>query len=238
MCSECDKKKAMMQSLVKSKYQQGGSISKMGYKDTSPYNKASSLMINSPTGSITMDGVSKDLIGTDEFGNTQYMRANSGNYQFQGTQITEVPIKQQGGQLTTGIKPLDSILQSPLGKLGGIDKNPVILGMKMFNKENNLDSEGKMKLLGNWGADVAKTGLAVGGMAMGGVGGQAISGMGNVIPQGQEVYQNTGNQQPMQTYNTTGLAMAKNGTKLNSSITYLDYLKKGGSIKNKLINYR
>ena len=80
--------------------QKGGVIdvkSILGYKDNSPYKNAKSLVINSPNGTITMNGVSKDLIGTDEYGNTQYMKANSGDYQFQGKRITEVPVKQQGG---------------------------------------------------------------------------------------------------------------------------------------------
>lgn len=85
----------------KYKKQNGGSINDIsikGYKDTSPYKDASKLNINSPNGLITMNGVSKDLIGIDEYGNQQYMKANSGNYQFQGKNITEIPVKQYGGR--------------------------------------------------------------------------------------------------------------------------------------------
>jgi hypothetical protein len=125
----------------------GGSISKMGYKDTSPYNKASSLMIHSPNGSITMNGVSKDLIGIDEYGNQQYMKANSGDYQFQGQQITEIPAKQDGGLVDRKQKgqSLGSLIGGGLGLASSLFGVPPQLGMSIGSNLGSTIGGGLVK---------------------------------------------------------------------------------------------
>jgi hypothetical protein len=77
-------------------------VSRQGYKDNSPYrNNPSNTIYGTPQGTpITMKGVSKRLIGTDEFGNQQYMEPGQ-EYYFPGSEVTEqeMPIAQQGGMM-------------------------------------------------------------------------------------------------------------------------------------------
>ena len=72
-------------------------VSAMGYKDNSPYKNAEELKINSPSGRITMKGVSQPIHATSNLGEEVVMQPNK-EYQFQGTEITEKPIMQNGGQ--------------------------------------------------------------------------------------------------------------------------------------------
>ena len=74
-----------------SKYEDGGSISQMGYKDVSPYRDAKMLNIHTPSGLITMNGVSKTLVGFGNNGESKMMGANSGYHQFQSNIVTEIP---------------------------------------------------------------------------------------------------------------------------------------------------
>lgn len=60
------------------KFQKGGSISELGYKDNSPYKNAKQLPIYSPNGTITMNNVSKPLMVTDIDNNeTRILNPNS-----------------------------------------------------------------------------------------------------------------------------------------------------------------
>ena len=80
---------------------QKNDISKQGYKDDSPYrNNPSNTIYGTPQGTpITMKGVSTPLIGMDEFGNKQHMMPGQ-EYQFPGSQVTEMPIAQVGKNIT------------------------------------------------------------------------------------------------------------------------------------------
>jgi len=71
----------------------------LGYKDNSPYKDLPSQDFNTDT--LTMDGVSQNLLAIANNGQTKLMGPNSGTHYFPGaTQITEVPMAQQGGQPT------------------------------------------------------------------------------------------------------------------------------------------
>lgn len=69
-------------------HQNGGNISTMGYKDNSPYKDRESIVINSPNGLITMDGVSIPILA-----NGKLLPPNSGLHQFNTDKIKEVPLK-------------------------------------------------------------------------------------------------------------------------------------------------
>jgi hypothetical protein len=79
-------------------------ISMQGYKDNSPYrNNTSNTIYGSPEGtSITMQGVSKPLVGMDEFGNKQEMLPGQ-NYQYPGSRVIETSIAKYGGLLNKTI---------------------------------------------------------------------------------------------------------------------------------------
>jgi len=68
-------------------------ISIKGYKDNSPYRNSPSLMIDSPNGLITMNGVSKRLMAKDlENNDVRILEPNSGLHQFRGNKILEIPL--------------------------------------------------------------------------------------------------------------------------------------------------
>jgi hypothetical protein len=75
------------------KYQQGG-YSTTGYKANSPDKDNPYNII--PSGRITMQNVPHPVLGIDNLGNRQMMRPG-GEYQFQGDQVFEMPVMQQGG---------------------------------------------------------------------------------------------------------------------------------------------
>jgi hypothetical protein len=84
--------KSLPKRKKKKKKEEGGTISELGYKDNSPYNTAPSLDIHSPEGLITMQGVSKPLIGIGlESGQRQLMMPGQ-EYKFDDTQIREMPL--------------------------------------------------------------------------------------------------------------------------------------------------
>lgn len=72
----------------------------LGYKRNSPYNKAKSLLINSKSGNITMEDVPHPILGVGQNGETKLMLPEN-NYHFNSNKILELPIKQQGGMLST-----------------------------------------------------------------------------------------------------------------------------------------
>jgi len=69
--------------------------SKLGYKRNSPDKNEKKLLIKS--GKITMKGVDFPVLGTDNLGN-QIMMMPGQDYQFPGSEVTEIPIKQEGGE--------------------------------------------------------------------------------------------------------------------------------------------
>lgn len=66
-------------------------ISKRGYLDNSPYRNRPFNVINS--NNITMNGVSKPLIGVSNLGEVKVMPPNSGEHNFRGSQVTEFPLR-------------------------------------------------------------------------------------------------------------------------------------------------
>lgn len=72
-------------------YQQGGTLSQLGYKRHSPYNQASSLLIDTPTGSITMKEVDHPILGIGK-GEIQIMHPEK-EYQFKSNKVLEIPMR-------------------------------------------------------------------------------------------------------------------------------------------------
>lgn len=69
----------------------------MGYANGSPYRNNPYLDIETPEGLITMENTPIDLLGIDNTGHTQVMKAGRKNpYKFKGDVVTEIPM-QQGG---------------------------------------------------------------------------------------------------------------------------------------------
>src|ERR1035437_7328539 len=71
------------------------------YKDDVLYSpegqwKYPGQIVKVPSGDITMKGVNQKLLGVDDQGNTQMMYPGA-DYTFPGDNVTEYPIKQQGG---------------------------------------------------------------------------------------------------------------------------------------------
>lgn len=88
----------MATQLNKEDKQQGGLISKLGYKKNSPYKDSPFLEIDS--NHITMDGVDQPLILIPEVGKPVIAKPNSGDYIFPNSQsVTEVPLSKLGGFL-------------------------------------------------------------------------------------------------------------------------------------------
>lgn len=74
----------------------GGNISKMGYRDDSPYRNRESIEIDTPTGQIDMSNTGIPLMA-----NGRYLAPYSGMHQFNTNKVTETPVKQNGGWLDT-----------------------------------------------------------------------------------------------------------------------------------------
>jgi hypothetical protein len=73
------------------KLQTGGTLSQLGYKRHSPYNQASFLLIDTPTGSITMKEVDHPIIGIGK-GEIQIMHPEK-EYKFKSNKVLEIPMK-------------------------------------------------------------------------------------------------------------------------------------------------
>jgi len=95
-------------------YQQGGTLSQLGYKRHSPYNKASSLLIHTPTGSITMKEVDHPILGIGH-NEIKFMLPNQ-EYQFKSNQVLEIPMKSlyPKGQNGMKIPKLNSLQKDSL----------------------------------------------------------------------------------------------------------------------------
>ena len=68
-------------------------VSKMGYRDDSPFNNRSYIDINTPNGSIDMSNTGIDLIA-----NGRFLPAYSGLHQFDTTTVREIPAAENGGE--------------------------------------------------------------------------------------------------------------------------------------------
>jgi hypothetical protein len=94
-------------------------VSKMGYRDDSPFNKRKSITINTPDGSIDMSNTGKPLLA-----NGKYLPPYSGVHQFNTNKVTEEPLEQakKGGSR----KYSKSLLA----------KNRLFVKNKLFKKKN------------------------------------------------------------------------------------------------------
>lgn len=69
----------------------------MGYANGSPYRNNPYLDIETPEGLITMEDTPIDLLGIDNTGHTQVMKAGEKNpYKFKGDTVREIPMKKGG----------------------------------------------------------------------------------------------------------------------------------------------
>ena len=120
-----------------------------GYKKGSPDKNEPSLLI--PSNNITMEDVEFPILGIDDLGNQKIMLPGK-NYLFPGKQVTEIPMKQDGGYVEPkGYKPsnvqqrnnwnnfLDYLDKNKIGGSEDLDKRDKTLGLdylKKYNKEN------------------------------------------------------------------------------------------------------
>ncbi len=109
---------------VKSRY--GNLVNNKGY---TPGSKSFNNPINIiPSNNITMKQTPFDLLGIDNLGNQQVMKAfNPNNYQFPGDYVTEVPIAQNGGSTKIKAKsPKDLLNQLGLITASNDNKTKII----------------------------------------------------------------------------------------------------------------
>lgn len=95
-------------------------MSKMGYKDNSPYRQRPYIPIYSPSGILTMNGVSNDLLVHDlDTNEKRILRANSGNHSFNGKRFMEYKLQSGGYSWGSGnyqpstVKRVDPKLNKP-----------------------------------------------------------------------------------------------------------------------------
>jgi len=113
-----------------------------GYKNDSPDKDNPYNIIDS--GNITMKGVDYPVHGTDDLGNEQIMYPGK-EYQFPGSQVFEVPMKQEGGDYHTmpdgiimpGLKHNDNIKNKKLNKQ--VMSNSEYKGRKLQNTKNPFE---------------------------------------------------------------------------------------------------
>lgn len=99
----------------RNKKQYGGDIvSALGYRDDSPFKNEPYLNINS--NNISMENVSKPLIGISNTGDTKLMKPNK-KYKFKGNQVTEIPAYDMGGILQ-GLTSALGIINPAIGIAG------------------------------------------------------------------------------------------------------------------------
>lgn len=79
-------------------FQQGGSVSRLGYSDNSPYKNKDSITI--PGNIITMENTGMPIKAVPDVGRTRILPPYSGLHVFPGaTSVKEVPNKRKGGKL-------------------------------------------------------------------------------------------------------------------------------------------
>lgn len=83
-----------IKNAVDTVYRKGGAVTNTGYLPDSPDRHNDFNII--PSNQITMTGVQKKILGTDDLGNQMLMHPG-GNYTFPGNYVHEVPIKKDGG---------------------------------------------------------------------------------------------------------------------------------------------
>lgn len=103
-------------------------ISKLGYKNNSPFKDYNKLNINSPNGIINMDNVDKRLLGIgNNTGEIKILEPNSGDYKFNDTSITEIPMDNSNLPLPSNNKLWKTVFNKTKLKYGGIlEKNHLI----------------------------------------------------------------------------------------------------------------
>ena len=84
-----------------------GKVSKTGYKNDSPDKDNDFNII--PSNLITMEGVSKHLIGIDDQGNSQLMVPGK-DYVFKGKKVLEIPVKNNNMKKTPQIENFQDLL--------------------------------------------------------------------------------------------------------------------------------
>ncbi len=68
------------------------SISRMGYRDDSPYKNQPYININTPNGLIDMSATGIPLLAIDNKGVTKYLKPYSGMHKFPGNKVMEIPM--------------------------------------------------------------------------------------------------------------------------------------------------
>jgi len=104
----------------------GFPVDPMGYWN--PANIGQIVQVPTEDGNISMEGVNQDLIGMDEYGNTQYQEVGK-KYKYRGKFITEYPIAKNGGWLDTMQK-------------GGINMSKVRMD---FHPKSQIEAEDQIK---------------------------------------------------------------------------------------------
>ena len=99
----------------KIKLQAGGHVSKMGYRDDSPYRSAPKLDIHTPTGQIDMSATGLPLMA-----NGRYLPPYSGMHQFEPGIVTEIPVAWAG----------QSIGKSQTGGGGGLQNGGIVASQR------------------------------------------------------------------------------------------------------------
>lgn len=103
-------------------------ISKLGYKNNSPFKNYSKLNINTPSGIINMDNVNKRLLAIgNNSGEVKILEPNSGNYKFNDNSVTEIPINMNNIPSPANTKLWNTVFNKAKLKYGGIlEKNHLI----------------------------------------------------------------------------------------------------------------
>jgi hypothetical protein len=96
-------------------------VSRLGYKENSPFKESSFLEINTPTGQITMKGVKIPLLAISNKNEKKIMLPEQ-EYQFKGDNVLEIPLKLKcggkmkkryaSGGMINGMNPEEFLSQS------------------------------------------------------------------------------------------------------------------------------
>lgn len=84
------------------KKQEGGLVSKLGYKRYSPYREEPYLVIHSDTGNITMKEVDEPLLAISDVGEVAMMYPER-EYKFKGKRIMEIPLRKKSKYSSGGL---------------------------------------------------------------------------------------------------------------------------------------
>lgn len=119
-------------------------INKMGYRDDSPYKGLP--FINIESSSISTIGVSKTLIGVGDDGTIKVMKPNK-NYIYPHAQtVTEIPVKQKGGFIETGLPTVNAKdYKVKKGETLGAIAKANNISVSELATYNNIDNPNKIK---------------------------------------------------------------------------------------------